>query len=117
MNLTFRYFLLAKRRGFESAANSTCNPADPPKLIAAGKADIAIDYQPHLLLEIAQGLPLQQLGTLINHPLASLAVLADSPIRYLADLKGKRIAYPNAGVETAMLQVMLQQVGLNLQDV
>ena len=68
-------------------------------------------------MEIAQGLPLQQLGTLIDHPLASLAVLADSPIRNLANLKGNRIAYPNSGVETAMLQVMLQQSGLNLQDV
>lgn len=106
-----------KDAGLKVQLIAPANPADPPKLVAAGKADIAIDYQPHLLLEIAQGLPLQQLGTLIDHPLASLAVLADSPIRNLDDLKGKRIAYPNAGVETAMLQVMLQQPSLNLQDV
>ncbi len=106
-----------KEAGLKVQLIAPANPADPPKLVAAGKADIAVDYQPHLLLEIAQGLPLQQLGTLIDHPLACLAVLADNPVRTLADLKGKSVAYSSTGIDTAMLQVMLQQSGLNLQDV
>jgi putative hydroxymethylpyrimidine transport system substrate-binding protein len=106
-----------KEAGLQVKLIAPANPADPPKLVAAGKADIAVDYQPHLLLEIAQGLPLQQLGTLIDHPLGCLAVLADSPIHNLSDLKGKRVAYANTGIDTAMLQIMLKKSGLNLQDV
>ncbi|HVV67620.1 MAG TPA: ABC transporter substrate-binding protein [Gammaproteobacteria bacterium] len=106
-----------KQAGLDVKLIAPANPADPPKLVAAGKADIAVDYQPHLLLEIAQGLPLQQLGALIDHPLSCLAVLIDSPIHQLADLKGKRIAYSSTGIDTAMLQIMLKKSGLNLQDV
>lgn len=106
-----------KQAGLEVKLIAPANPADPPKLIAAGKADIAVDYQPHLLLEIAQGLPLQQIGALIDHPLSCLAVLADSSIHNLADLKGKSVAYSSTGIDTAMLQIMLKKSGLNLQDV
>ena len=31
---------------------------DPPKLVAAGKAEIAISYQPQLHMQVAEGLPL-----------------------------------------------------------
>ena len=50
------------------------NPADPPKLVAAGKADLAITYQPQLLLDVQQGLPLVRVATLINKPLGCMAV-------------------------------------------
>jgi putative hydroxymethylpyrimidine transport system substrate-binding protein len=94
------------------------DPADPPKLVAAGKADIAIDYQPHYLLEVAQGLPLTQVGTLVNQPLSTLTVLADSPVRTIKDLKGKTIGISlGSGFEEAMLKVMLEHDGLTLQDV
>src|ERR1700738_4669214 len=52
-----------KEAGLQVKLIAPANPADPPKLVAAGKADIAVDYQPNLLLEIGQGLPLQQLGS------------------------------------------------------
>ena len=33
------------------------DPNDPPKLVAAGKADLAISYQPQLQMQAAEGLP------------------------------------------------------------
>ena len=45
------------------------DPSMPPKLVAAGKADIAISYQPQLHLQVTQGLPLKRIGTLVATPL------------------------------------------------
>ena len=65
----------------------------PPKLVAAGKADVAITYQPDLMLQIKEGLPIVRFGTLIDTPLNCLIVLKDGPIKSLADLKGKTVGY------------------------
>ena len=48
------------------------DPNDPPKLVAAGRADIAVSYQPQLHLQIDAGLPLSRIGTLIATPLNSM---------------------------------------------
>lgn len=106
-----------KQQGLDVTFIAPADPADPPKLVAAGHADIAVDYQPHWLLEIANGLPLVQVGTLIATPLNCLAVLDSSSINTIKDLKGKKIGYSEGGVDSAMLQGMLQQNGLSLKDV
>ncbi|CAG35231.1 conserved hypothetical protein [Desulfotalea psychrophila LSv54] len=93
------------------------NPNDPPKLVAAGKADIAVSYQNQHQMQIDQGLPLVRIATLIATPLNSLVVLADSPIKTIADLKGKTIGYSVGGFETMLLDVMLKKSGLSLSDV
>lgn len=93
------------------------DPNDPPKLVAAGKADAAISYQPQLHVQIAQGLPLRRIGTLVATPLNSLVVLRDGPVKTIGDLKGKTIGYSVGGFEDALLKTMLEQYGLQLSDV
>ena len=39
---------LFKEAGLEVEIIPPANPSDPPKLVAAGKADMAISYQPQL---------------------------------------------------------------------
>ena len=75
--------------GLEVEMIAPSNPNDPPKLVAAGKTDIAVSYQHQHQMQIDQGLPLVRIATLIATPLNSLVVLADGPIKTLADLKGK----------------------------
>lgn len=106
-----------KQQGLSVALIGPANPADPPKLVAAGKADIAITYQPDFLLQINQGLPLVRIATLIDSPLNCLVVNGDSDIKTIADLKGKTIGYSNTGFDTAILSVMLKNAGLSLNDV
>ncbi len=71
------------------------------ELVAAGSAEVAITYQPDLMLQVAAGLPLVRFGTLIETPLNCLIVLKDGPIKSLADLKGKTIGYSVAGFQDA----------------
>lgn len=92
------------------------DPSAPPRLVAAGEADIAITYQPSLYLQIQEGLPLVRFGTLVATPLNTLVVLADGPIQSLAGLKGKSVGFSVAGFEEALLQQMLSSVGLSTSD-
>ena len=104
-------------RGLEVEFIAPSNPNDPPKLVAAGKADLAVSYQHQHQMQVDQGLPLVRVATLVATPLNSLVVLADGDIRDISDLKGKTIGYSVGGFETVLLKVMLEKASLTLDDV
>jgi len=106
-----------EKRGLEVELIAPADPNDPPKLVAAGRADLAITYQPQLHLQVARGLPLTRIGTLVATPLASLVVLANGPITSIADLKGRKVGFSVGGSEDALLGAMLEKHGLTLDDV
>lgn len=106
-----------KDAGLDVELIAPADPNDPPKFVAAGKGDVAVSYQPELHLQVAGGLPIVRIGTLVATPLNCVAVLADSPVKTLADLKGKRIGYSVAGADEAVIGAMLKTVGLGLKDV
>lgn len=106
-----------KAKGLDVELIAPSNPNDPPKLVAAGKADIAISYQHQHQMQVDQGLPLVRIATLIATPLNCLVVLADGDIRSIGDLKGRTIGYSIGGFETALLKVMLEKEGVSLSDV
>jgi putative hydroxymethylpyrimidine transport system substrate-binding protein len=93
------------------------DPNDPPKLVAAGKADIAVSYQPQLHIQVDQGLPLKRIGTLIATPLNAVVVLKEGPIKSLADLKGHKVGYSVSGFEDALLKALLAKHGVKLEEV
>jgi putative hydroxymethylpyrimidine transport system substrate-binding protein len=115
--------IVAQARGYFAAADleveimAPADPNDPPKLVAAGQADVAISYQPQLHIQVDQGLPLTRIGTLIATPLNSLVVLADGPIRHIVGLEGAKIGFSVGGFEDALLGAMLAKHGLALADV
>ncbi|MEM6664654.1 MAG: ABC transporter substrate-binding protein [Pseudomonadota bacterium] len=104
-------------QGLEVEVVAPADPADPPKLVAAGQADLAISYQPQLHLQIHEGLPLVRVGTLVATPLNCLLVLEDGPIKTIADLKGGKIGFSVAGVEEALLGAVLARHGLTMSDI
>jgi len=103
--------------GLEVTLIEPADPNDPPKLVAAGKAELAVSYQPQLHIQVDAGLPLVRVGTLVATPLNTLLVLDESPIKSIADLKGRKIGYSVGGFEDALLKAMLERVGLGLEDV
>ena len=115
--------IIAKENGYFAEAQldvTLVEPADPslpPKMVAAGKADIAVTYQPQLHVQIDAGLPLVRFGTLVSTPLNSLVVLADGPIKEIADLKDRKVGFSVGGFEDALLKSMLETHGLTLEDV
>lgn len=106
-----------KDQGLEVEVVAPADPSDPPKLVAAGKADYAITYQPQLHLQVHEGLPLKRIGTLVATPLNCLMVKADGPVQKIEDLKGKKIGYSVSGVEEALVGQILKTAGLTMGDV
>lgn len=115
--------IVAQQRGhFEAAGLSVeivapADPADPPKLAAAGRVDLAVSYQPQLYLQHAAGLPLVRVGTLIDNPLYCVMVDAEGPVRSLADLGGRKVGFSIAGIEEALLHTMLRSNGVDPAEV
>lgn len=103
--------------GLEIDIVPPADPSLPPRLVAAGQADLAVSYQPQLHLQIHEGLPLKRVGTLVATPLNCLLVLKDGPIKTPGDLKGKRIGFSVAGVEEAVLNAVLGRYGVAVDDV
>ncbi len=106
-----------KEQGLEVKIVAPADPTDAEKMVAAGKAELGISYQPQLMMAIDNGLPLKRAGTLIATPLNCLAVLQSSPVKSIADLKGKRIAIEGSQATSFMLRAMLHSAGLKLNDV
>ncbi len=115
--------ILAQEQGFFADEGlaveiiAPADPAEPPKLVAAGRADLAISYQPQLHLQVHEGLPLRRVGTLVATPLNCLMVDAKGPVQNLSDLKGRKIGYSVSGIEGAMMEAMLRSAGLTMADV
>ncbi|VTM86934.1 Putative thiamine biosynthesis protein HI_0357 [Raoultella ornithinolytica] len=64
-----------KAQGLDVKIVPPSDPALPPRLVAAGQADLAITYQPQVHFFADEGLPLVRVGTLINSPLNTIIAL------------------------------------------
>ena len=115
--------IVAKEKGFFAEAGldvdlqEPSDPTQPPKLVAAGKAPLAVSYQPQLHLQVDAGLPLVRIATLVATPLATLIAMPDGPVKSVADLKGKTIGYSLPFYQELLLPPMLAAHGLTLDDV
>ncbi|MFC0338670.1 putative hydroxymethylpyrimidine transport system substrate-binding protein [Kushneria avicenniae] len=123
VNPTHGPIIIAQQKGFfrdlglKVTIDTPADPTAPPKLVAAGREDLALSYQPQLHLQVDEGLPVKRVGTLIGTPLNALMVRADSDIHQVSDLKGKRVGYSVGGVEEVLLAAMLNHSGLDMDDV
>jgi putative hydroxymethylpyrimidine transport system substrate-binding protein len=115
--------VIAKERGYFKAQGlnvdiqEPADPSMPPKLVAANKIDLAISYQPSLIIDVSAGLPLIRSATLIATPLNTLMVLDNNKINNLSDLKGKQIGIAIAGNEEASIGTMLRTGNVKYDEV
>ena len=105
-----------KAQGLDVKIVPPSDPALPPRLGAAGQADLAITYQPQVHFFADEGLPLVRVGTLINSPLNTVIAL-DKSIKTPADLKGKKVGYSVSGIEQATLATMAQHAHIDPQSI
>lgn len=103
--------------GLEVELITPADPNDPPRLVAAGRVDLAVSYQPELHLNRREGLHLVRVGTLIETPLTCLVVRADGPVQSVADLAGRKVGFAVAGVQEMLLAAMLAHSGVSPTDV
>lgn len=103
--------------GLEVELITPADPNDPPRMVAAGRVDLAVSYQPELHLNRREGLDLVRVGTLIETPLTCLVVRADGPVQSVADLAGRKVGFAVAGVQEKLLAAMLTHNGVSPTEV
>ena len=91
--------------------------AEPLKLLAAGKVDMAISYEPELLLARDQGLKVVSIGALVQRPLTSIIALRSKHVNSVADLAGKTVGTAGIPYQAAELKTALQTAGVNPSSV
>jgi putative hydroxymethylpyrimidine transport system substrate-binding protein len=99
--------------GLEVQPKAPANPAEPLQLLAAGKVDMAISYEPELLLARDQGLKLVSIGALVQRPLTSIIALPNQHITKVADLAGKTVGTAGIPYQAAELKTALQAAGVS----
>src|SRR5688500_3612225 len=103
--------------GLDVDTQVPADPSAPIRQVAAGRADLAISYEPEVLLALDQGLPVKAVGALVSQPLTSLISLPEAGIESPADLGGKTIATAGIPYQTAFLEAILDDEGLEPSDV
>jgi putative hydroxymethylpyrimidine transport system substrate-binding protein len=99
--------------GLDVQPQAPAEPAEPLKLLAAGRVDMAISYEPELLLARDQGLKLVAIGALVQRPLTSIIALPGRHVTKVADLAGKKVGTAGIAYQRAELQTALQSAGVN----
>jgi putative hydroxymethylpyrimidine transport system substrate-binding protein len=103
--------------GLDVRPQIPAEPADPLKLLAAGRVDMAISYEPELLLARDQGLRLVSIGALVQRPLTSIIALPGQHVRKVADLAGKTVGTAGIPYQSAELRTALQAAGVSASTV
>ncbi|WP_342565931.1 ABC transporter substrate-binding protein [Paenibacillus sp. FSL R7-0345] len=97
--------------GLEVDLQMPADSNDALKLAAAGKVDLALSYQPQVLMARAEDIPVVSVAALVRHPLNHLLVPADSGIASPKDLAGKTAGYSSIPLYEAMLKTMVKHDG------
>lgn len=98
--------------GLDVKPQTPADPSEPLKLLAAGKADMAISYEPELLLARDEGLKLVSIAALVQRPLTSIIALPSSHVKKVADLAGKTVGTAGIAYQAAELRTALQTAGV-----
>jgi putative hydroxymethylpyrimidine transport system substrate-binding protein len=99
------------RAGLDVELKTPSDPTAGLKLAAARKVDLAISYQPDLLLARDKGLRVAAVGALVQKPLTSLMSL-DPKIRSVKDLRGKTVGTAGIPYQSAYLKAILEKAAV-----
>jgi putative hydroxymethylpyrimidine transport system substrate-binding protein len=103
--------------GLDVQPEAPADPAEPLKLLAAGRVDMAISYEPELLLARDKGLKVVSIGALVQRPLTSIIALPGKHVAHVVDLAGKRVGTAGIAYQTAELRTALESKGVKESSV
>ena len=103
--------------GLDVKIRQPADPDAPIKQVAAGKVDVAIAYEPTVLLARDKGQPVVSVGALVQKPLTSIISLPRAGIRGPEDLAGKTIGTAGIDYQDAFLRTILREAGVNRDSI
>jgi putative hydroxymethylpyrimidine transport system substrate-binding protein len=93
------------------------DPSAPLKLLAAGKVDLAVSYEPELMLARDKGQQLVAVGALVQKPLTSIMSVGKNGIKDPAQLKGKTVGTAGIPYQAAYLKAILAHANVDAASV
>jgi putative hydroxymethylpyrimidine transport system substrate-binding protein len=106
-----------EQAGLDVTIQTPSDPAAPIKHVAAGRTDLAISYEPEVVLANEQSLDVIAVAALVDQPLTSMIWLKKSGIKGIGDLRGKTIATAGIPYQDAYLKTILARANLSPEDV
>jgi putative hydroxymethylpyrimidine transport system substrate-binding protein len=101
-----------RRAGLDVKLITPSDPSAPLKILEAGRADLAITYEPELLLARDRGIRLVSIGALVQKPLTTLMAVRGSGVRGVSDLRGKTVGTAGIPYQSAYLRTILAHAGV-----
>jgi putative hydroxymethylpyrimidine transport system substrate-binding protein len=106
-----------EQAGLEVTPRVPSDPSAPVRQVAAGRVDLAISYEPEVLLARDQGLDVVAVAAIVPRPLTSLIALGESRIEDARDLRGKTVATAGIPYQDAFMDAILTEAGVDSGDV
>jgi putative hydroxymethylpyrimidine transport system substrate-binding protein len=106
-----------REAGLDVHPQTPSDPSAPIREVAAGRVDLAISYEPDVLIARDHGLPVTAVAALVPTPLTSLIWLKNSGIKDVKDLRGKTIETAGIPYQQAYLKAILERAGMTTSDV
>ena len=102
-----------RKAGLDVALQAPSDPSAPLKLLAAAKVDLAISYEPELLLARDKGQQLVAVGALVQKPLTSVMSIGRKAIADPRELAGKTVGTAGIPYQSAYLKAILGEAGVD----
>jgi putative hydroxymethylpyrimidine transport system substrate-binding protein len=100
------------RAGLNVHVQVPSDPASPLQLLEAGKVDVAVSYEPEVMLARDKGAPLVSIAAIVQRPLTSIVSIGSKHIRSVRQLRGKRVGDAGIPYQHAYLTTILQHAGI-----
>lgn len=100
-----------ERAGLDVEIQAPADPSAPLRLLEAGKADLAISYEPELLLARDKGADVISIAALVQRPLTSIMAVGRPDLDSPADLEGHTIGTAGISYQSAYLKTILENAG------
>jgi putative hydroxymethylpyrimidine transport system substrate-binding protein len=106
-----------REEGLDVKPQVPSDPSAPIKEVAAGRADLAVSYEPEVLLAHEQGLDVQAVAAIVGQPLTSLISLPRGEIESASDLAGKTVGTAGIPYQSDYLETIEQGAGVAASSV
>jgi putative hydroxymethylpyrimidine transport system substrate-binding protein len=102
-----------RRAGLDVRPVVPSDPAAPLKLLASGRADVVVSYEPELLLARDRGLDAVAIGALVQVPLTSIMSVGKGGLTRVGQLEGKKVGTAGIPYQSAYLKTIAEHAGLD----
>lgn len=98
-------------QGLEVNTQVPSDPSAALKQVGAGRAELAISYQPTILQARDEGIPVVATGAIVGQPLNSIIARDDRDISRPRDLEGKTVGWPGIPINRPFLDTAVRADG------